>query len=318
MAKEAAAPAAEAPQAEPINMIVAETAQDRYPLGSIQHKAEEQAQEAAQDAAEEEFRGDEGEDEGDDVDVEEEQPRDEKGRFRSQSQMLRERIAAEARERQAERQRADRLEAMLAQVLGANGQPDQAQMQPQAPMGPPNPDDYPAGQFDPAYIQAAMDYRVEQALEARERQAAHARQQEYLVAAEQQFAQAVPDYIEAKQALLMDPMIANHPGIGQAIMASKNPAPLLYALGKNIEVASNIARMNPIQAAVAIGRVEAYIESQLQQQGPQSPARAAPAPIKPIGSGTRGAGNSDPLKAQSFAEFKRLREEQESKRMGKR
>lgn len=315
MAKEAAAPAAEAPQAEPINMIVAETAQDRYPLGSIQHKAEEQAQEATQEAAEDEFRGDEGEDDGDDVDVEEEQPRDEHGRFRTKGQTLRDRLAAEARERQAERQRADRLEAMLAQVLGANGQP-QAQEQ-QAPIGPPNPDDYPAGQFDPAYIQAAMDFRVEQALEARERQAAHARQQEYLVAAEQQFAQAVPDYIEAKQALLMDPMIANHPGIGQAIMASKNPAPLLYALGKNIEVASNIARMNPIQAAVAIGKVEAYIESQMQQTTQPAP-RQAPAPIKPIGSGTRGAGNSDPLKAQSFAEFKRLREEQESKRMGKR
>lgn len=317
MAKEAAAPAAEAPQAEPINMIVAETAQDRYPLGQIQHKAEEQAQEATQESAEDEFRGDEGEDEDSDVDADDEQPRDEQGRFKTKGQTLRDRLAAEARERQAERQRADRLEAMLAQVLGANGQPGQEQMQPQAPMGPPNPDDYPAGQFDPAYIQAAMDYRVEQALEARERQAAHARQQEYLVAAEQQFAQSVPDYMEAKQALLMDPMIANHPGIGQAIIASKNPAPLLYALGKNIDVASNIARMNPIQAAVAIGKVEAYIESQMQQ--PTQPApRQAPAPIKPIGSGTRGAGNSDPLKAQSFAEFKRLREEQESARFAKR
>ena len=304
---------AESVAAEPVEapQTVAEDGQDRFPLG--QPKRTEPPQDPQQD--DDDFQGDEGEDATESAGSEDDdQPRDEQGRFKPKGQTLRDRLAAEARERIAATQRAERLEAMLAQALGAQGgQPEQSLPQ---QSGPPNPDDYPAGQFDPAYIQAAMDYRVETALAQREMQAAHARQQEYLVAAEKQYAQAVPDYLEAKGNLLADPMIANHPGIGQAIVASQRPAELIYALGKNPDVAASIARMPPIQAAMALGKVEAYIESQMQQ-GQQKPSvKPAPPPIKPIGSGARGAGNSDPLKAGSYAEFKRLREEQEAARVG--
>jgi hypothetical protein len=277
---------------------------------------------------EEEFRGDEGEEDEDEDDSEDEsedeQPRDDQGRFQPKGQTLRDRLAAEAREKLAERQRADRLEAMLAQQqallakqLGVD--PQGQQPQPEAE-GPPNPDNYQAGQFDPQYIADMARYQVREEIIQHERQRAayenHKRQQDYLITAEQQYAQAVPDYLDAKQTLLSDPAIANHPGIGQAIVSSQRPAELIYALGKNPQVAANIARMNPVQAAMTLGKIEAMIEAQVSQPQEKPAVKNPPAPIKPIG-GRASAGNSDPGMAKTYAEFIAIREAQEKKRMGR-
>lgn len=317
-----AEPVADEPQTEAPRQTVEETTQQRFalrvdatPRAAGQQQAESDAQTEPEAPTDEEFRGDEGE--------EGEQPRDEQGRF-AKGQTLRDRLSAEARERQAAQQRADRLESLLAQQQALLAK----QMGIEPPSGPnrdpsaaPNPDDYPAGQFDPGYMQAAMDYRVNQALEQRIQAETHRQTQARLVNAEQQFAASHEDYHEAKAMLLNDPAIAHHPGIGGAIMASAHPAELIYALGSNPNIASNIARMDPVSAAMAIGRIEAIIEAGMQQRQPadSQPAakpKQAPAPIRPVGTSSPPA-NADISSARTYAEFVAIREAQEKRRNGR-
>lgn len=322
---------AKALQAEPADTVpdtaqtVEESSENRFPLGRVEStpaaRGERGADQGAdaesrQQPSDEEFRGDEGEEE--EAEAAQQQPRDENGRF-AKGQTLRDRLSAEARERQAAQQRADRLESLLSQqqaLLAKQMGVDQSSGQ-HDPTAAPNPDDYPAGQFDPAYIQAAMDYRVNQALEQRIQAEVHRQTQARLISAEQQFAARHEDYHDAKMALLDDPMVAHHPGIGGAITASAHPAELIYVLGNNPQVASSIARMDPVSAAMAIGRIEAIIEASMQQQQAPAPQqRQAPAPIKPIGASAPPA-NADISSARTYAEFVAIREAQEKKRMGK-
>lgn len=323
---------AKALQAEPAATVpdtaqtVEESSENRFPLGRVEatpaargERAVDQGSgaESQQQPSDEEFRGDEGEEE----EAAQQQPRDENGRF-AKGQTLRDRLSAEARERQAAQQRADRLESLLSQqqaLLAKQMGVDQSSGQ-RDPTAAPNPDDYPAGQFDPAYIQAAMDYRVNQALEQRIQAEVHRQTQARLIGAEQQFAAAHEDYLDAKQNLMSDPAVAHHLGIGGAIVASAHPAELIYVLGNNPHVASSIARMDPVSAAMAIGRIEAIIEASMQQQqAPMQPAatpKPTPAPIKPIGASAPPA-NADISSARTYAEFVAIREAQEKKRMGK-
>jgi len=310
----ASGPVVEAPN------IVGESIAERFPMQRPTH-----------DVAEDDFTGDEGDedleaqDQGEEHEVEQEeedeQPRDDQGRFKSKGQTLRDRLAAEARERIAAQQRAERLEYMLAQNQALMAK--QMGLEPEQPQqpeyGPPNPDNYPAGQFDPKFIEDSTNFRINQALEQREIVEAQRRTQSALLQAEAQFAQAVPDYIEAKQALMENPAIAHNPIIGQAVVSSNRPMELAYILGKNPNVANNIANMPPAAALMALGRVEAIIEASLhqgaQQQAPQQ-AKQPPAPIKPI-RGQTVPSNSEVGQAKTYAEFVAIREAQEKKRFGR-
>lgn len=312
--------------AEPApTQTVSESSAERFPLGlnkvdatpaaerqnTAEGQPEEQAHADTDQPSDEEFRGDEGE--------EDEQPRDEHGRF-AKGQTLRDRLSAEARERVAAQQRAERLEMLLAQqqalLAKQMGAEQNAGQTPRDPTSPPNPDDYPAGRFDPDYIEAVTNHRVNQALEQRIAAEQRRQIQARLISAEQQFAAAHDDYLDAKENLMADPMVAHHPGIGGAIMASAHPAELLYVLGKNQHVASSIARMDPVSAAMAIGRIEAIVEASMQQPQPVAQRPTAPAPIKPVGASSPPA-NQDISSARTYAEFVAIREAQEKRRMGK-
>lgn len=325
---------ATAPSAEPIPVeqppvqTVEESSTERFPLtGRVEATpaasgVQRDVQETPADIPDEEFRGDEGEDDDPSSQQDGEQPRDEHGRF-TKGQTLRDRLSAEARERVAAQQRAERLEmllaqqqALLAKQMGAEQNAGQTLRDPTAP---PNPDDYPAGRFDPDYIEAVTNHRVNQALESRIRAEQHRQTQARLIGAEQQFAAAHEDYLDAKQNLMSDPEIAHHPGIGGAIVASSHPAELIYVLGHNPQVASSIARMDPVSAAMAIGRIEAIIEASMQQpaQRDVQPApKPAPAPIRPVGTSSPPA-NMDISQARTYAEFVAIREAQEKRRAGK-
>jgi len=73
----------------------------------------------------------------------------------------------ERRERQRAQERADRLEAELAAIR--NGA--QQQQQRQLPNGAPDPDQYPAGRYDPDYLEALTDFKVQARFEAQREQA---------------------------------------------------------------------------------------------------------------------------------------------------
>lgn len=317
MAKAASIQSEPAPALEPVVQTVEESSAERFPLGPrVEATPATQGNPEPDAPPDEEFRGDEGEDE-----EAAEQPRDEHGRF-AKGQTLRDRLSAEARERVAAQQRADRLEALLAQqqeLLARQMGGDTAQQPQRDPSAPPNPDDYPAGRFDPDYLEAVTNHRVNQALESRIRAEQHRQTQARLIGAEQQFAAAHEDYLDAKQNLMSDPEIAHHPGIGGAIVASSHPAELIYVLGHNPQVASSIARMDPVSAAMAIGRIEAIVEASMQQpaQRDVQPApKPAPAPIRPVGTSSPPA-NMDISQARTYAEFVAIREAQEKRRAGK-
>jgi len=88
--------------------------------------------------------------------------------------------------------------------------------------------------------------------------------------------------------------------MGQIIATSDVGADVAYHLGRNRALAAQIAAMNPVEAARAIGRIEASV------QGPKPRTETnAPPPISPVRGGA--SASRDPAK-MSYAEFKAYRE----------
>lgn len=84
------------------------------------------------------------------------------------------------------------------------------------------------------------------------------------------------------------------------IVTSEQGPDVLYFLGQNRAVAAQIAQMSQVEAARAIGRIEATLQAPKPRIETQEPT-----PITPV-KGSAGAGR-DPAK-MSFAEFKAWRE----------
>lgn len=255
--------------------------------------------------SDDEFRGDEGEEPG-------EQPGEPEQPEQPRRLTVRERLAEEARARAAERQRADQLQALLDQqaaLLAQRQQPEQPQTD---PYQGPNPDDYPAGRFDPGYMDALVSYQVQQRFEQQQAQMQQAQTVARLQHAEAQFSQQFTDYGAAKEILLLNPAVADNPAIGAAISESSIPAHLVYYLGGNPQVADQIARMHPLQATRAMGMIEMALLQAGQQQTKQVALKPPPAPITPIG--TQPAEAPKGTGYRTYAEFVAMREKQEAAR----
>lgn len=93
---------------------------------------------------------------------------------------------------------------------------------------------------------------------------------------------------------------------------TENPSDIAYYLGKNRKEASQISRMTPIQAAKAIGKIEAEIAAdRAENPAPKvepkpKPITKAPPPITPVGSTT--VITKDPDK-MSHEEYRKWRKE---------
>ena len=128
---------------------------------------------------------------------------------------------------------------------------------------------------------------------------------------EAEFAKKVPDYFEvAHYAPITDSM-------AEVIMESENSAELAYHLGKNRQVALNLARLPPLQQAREIGRLEAKLAGKptpAQVSGAPPPAPRLENAGNPGGSAKPDAPESDKL---SDAEWTRLRNKQVAKQRGK-
>lgn len=104
--------------------------------------------------------------------------------------------------------------------------------------------------------------------------------------------------------MLADERIASHAGIGEAILASDNPPALIYHLGKNPDLAYQIAEMNPLRAARELGRIEAGLTR------PKAPTVSqAPPPVGSVPSGGPPP-NTDMSKARDYKEWLAIREGQ--------
>ena len=212
------------------------------------------------------------------------------------------RIDELTRDKHEARRHAERLEKMLEQI-SAN---QQKAPEPLAPaIQPPDPNDFAGGQYDPRYIQAQLEYTRVSAIEEAKRAVAaeyeqraqyekQAQAQAKLEASEAAARAKFADYDAVIEGITSDPRLAQNPTIRQALLGMDNGPEIAYTLGKNLDVAYEIANMNPIQAGMRL--------AELINRAPRKVANA-PAPVKPI-SGTGGvAGARKSYADMSTAEY---------------
>jgi len=209
------------------------------------------------------------------------------------------------------RRHAQRLEKMLEQIAS---QQQRAPDPVASSIQPPDPNDFAGGQYDPRYIQAQLEYtRVSAIDEAKravaaeyEQRAQHERQaqaQAKLEASEAATRAKFADYDAVIEGITSDPRLAQNPTIRQALLGLDNGPEIAYTLGKNLDVAYEIANMNPIQAGMRL--------AEIINRAPRKISNA-PTPIKPLG--TTGANPAKTLYEMSPAEFIAARNAEERAR----
>jgi len=210
------------------------------------------------------------------------------------------RIDELTRDKHEARRHAERLEKLLEQ------QAQQRQPEPQQTpsIQPPDPNDFAGGQYDPRYIQAQLEYTRVSAIQ--EAKKAVAEEYEQRIQAQQQAeaqtkletAEAAArakftDYDTVIESITSDPRLSQSQTIRQALLGTENGPELAYILGKNLDVAYEIANMNPIQAGMRL--------AEIINRAPRKTTNA-PAPVRPI-SGTGATSHRKTYAEMSTAEY---------------
>ena len=210
------------------------------------------------------------------------------------------RIDELTRDKHEARRHAERMEKMLEQLTAQQRAPE-----PVVPsIQPPDPNDFAGGQYDPRYIQAQLEYtRVSAIEEAKravaaeyEQRAQHEKQaqaQAKLETAEAATRAKFADYDAVIEGITSDPRLAQNPTIRQALLGLDNGPEIAYTLGKNLDVAYEIANMNPIQAGMRL--------AEIINRAPRKISNA-PSPVKPI-SGTGATSHRKSYAEMSTAEY---------------
>lgn len=217
------------------------------------------------------------------------------------------RIDELTRDKHEARRQAERLEKMLEQQeqLLKQISPQKATQEPQGPIAP-NPEDYVGGQFDPRYMQDMLTYTrestkaeaiaaIKQEQQVLMQQQALAQQQQRLDTAEAAARAKYQDYDAVIEGITTDPMLAQNATIREAVLGMENGPEIAYTLGRNLDVAYEIANMNPIQAGMRL--------AELINRAPRKTSNA-PTPIRPLNAATGSTpGNSKALSEMSTAEY---------------
>lgn len=271
------------------NAQVFETVQDAAPESDVPESTSAELDESGQ-LAEGDSNGEHGEEINDDLES------------KSKDPWYKRRIDELTRDKHEARRHAERMEKMLEQLAA------QQQKAPEATapsIQPPNPNDFAGGQYDPRYIQAQLEYtRVTAVEEARKAVAAeyeqrnqmerHAQMQAKLETAEAATRAKFADYDVVIEGITSDPRLAQNPTIRQALLGMDNGPEIAYTLGKNLDVAYEIANMNPIQAGMKL--------AELINRAPRRTGNI-PVPPKPINGAGRNVGYQKPLSEMSTAEY---------------
>lgn len=211
------------------------------------------------------------------------------------------RIDELTRDKHEARRHAERLEKMLEQLSTQQRAPEPVQ----APaIQLPDPNDFAGGQYDPRYIQAQLEYTRVSAIEEAKRAVAaeyeqrsqyekQAQAQAKLETAEAAARAKFSDYDAVIEGITSDPRLAQNPTIRQALLGLDNGPELAYVLGKNLDVAYEIANMNPIQAGMRL--------AEIINRAPRKVSNA-PSPVKPI-SGTGATSHRKSYAEMSTAEY---------------
>jgi len=153
---------------------------------------------------------------------------------------------------------------------------------PQEPAGKPTLEqyDFDENQYQSALIAYEVDQRLSASQEAKQKEQARAKQQEIDASydnAEVKYATENPEYVNDVQNL---PRFAND--TLSMIKAQENAPQLVHYLGKNLDMAQQIASLDPMNAAVQVGVISAKLSATNKQTVQTS---TAPAPIEPITTG---------------------------------
>lgn len=170
--------------------------------------------------------------------------------------------------------------------------------EPPAPSGAPDPND-PKFQDPADYFRALARHEAQETLRQereRDRQEREKQTNQQRMSAWQERENAAmtrhEDYEDVADMGHLQRNGALSPAMASAIVASDHGPELLYLLGKNTEEAQRIASLPPELALLALGRMEARLDT----TKPTKPTiTGAPPPIKPVTGGT-GGGALDPSK----------------------
>lgn len=168
-----------------------------------------------------------------------------------------------------------------------SAQPEPKPVEQPASTGKPALDQYES--YD-EYVEALADWKYEQrALQERER--SQKQQQEQTQAEKVRSFQARADAVRETHPdfdqVVTNPTLPISQAMADAAYASEKGPEILYHLGQNPQEADRIYRMSPIEAAMAIGRIEATLSR------PARTKSSAPEPIEPV-SGVGGVQSVDP------------------------
>jgi len=213
----------------------------------------------------------------------------------------------ERRERQRANERADRLEQELHSMR--NG----SQQQPKSlPNGSPDPDQFPAGRYDPDYLEALTDFKVQQRFDAQRENATIQERRASLQQAETKARETYSDYDMASEEFLTHPL-AKVSAFTNLVLESDNPTDIAYYLGKNPVELDKLSDMTASQAARYIGRIEALLADKTSDVAVKK-ASSAPKPISALSGAKNSSVITDLSQAKTMAEYNALRDKQQAKK----
>jgi hypothetical protein len=172
--------------------------------------------------------------------------------------------------------------------------------------GAPKPDQFKSYE---EFLEARAEWKAEQRVgtllgelrEKAQRQAGQAEQEKLQSQWEKRVGEALTTYDDFEEVALSPEVPISEPMMA-AILRSPKGADVAYHLGKNRELAAQIAGLDPIGAAIRIGEIAATITKPAPKK-----TSDAPAPINPVGG--RAAAQKDPTK-MSTDEWMRWRNDQ--------
>lgn len=191
----------------------------------------------------------------------------------------------------------------------------------EATAGKPNPEKF---NTHAEYVEALTDWKTDQKLNERDQkdeqkkaQTAQAKMVETYVERKDAFAKVTKDFDEVISDV---DDIQVSAAVREIILTSEHGPELAYELAKNREEYARVCKLSPLAAAREMGKIEARLDSKSSDGKKSDPKKltTAPKPVAPIGGGGGKASalpkNLDEAANHSFAEFKRIREEQINKK----
>lgn len=285
-------------------------------------KEKNQSEPVADEAAEQNETAESGtveieEEEGEEPEVEESETETEtKGA--DEADKPRKKSGSQRRKERAERAEAEveRLQGLMEQLAlkGAGDSKPDPKIDPKkaADDGKPDP-----AKFDThaEYVEALTDWKLDQRDKKEEAKKLQAKFQEVVKTHAERIDAFKEKHDDFDDVLKNLKNVPNSPAVREIVTTSENGPEILYELAKNPAEAKRIALLPPLAAAREIGKIETRLasESSAEKKTETKRVSSAPKPIAPVGGGGKASAPPKTLEeaaGRSYAEYKKIREEQ--------